>query len=199
VERFGLDGPVRQWRELRDEISADILSNGFDRGRGTFTQYYGSVELDAALLMVPLVGFLPSDDDRVRGTLAAIEKELLVDGFVQRYTQAPGNTADGLPPGEGAFLACTFWLADNYSLMGRHDEATAVFERLLALRNDLGLLSEEYDPQSGRLVGNFPQAFSHVPLINTARNLSAGGGPSHQREKTTEAGQQSAEHIGRRG
>ena len=141
--------------------------------------------------MVPLVGFLPADDERVRGTLAAIEQELLVDGYVQRYTQTPENTADGLPPGEGAFLACTFWLADNYSLMGRHDEAIAVFERLLALRNDLGLLSEEYDPRAGRLVGNFPQAFSHVPLINTARNLSAGGGPSHQREKTTGAGQQS--------
>ena len=125
--------------------------------------------------MIPLVGFLPADDERVRGTLAAIEKDLLVDGYVQRYTQTPENTADGLPPGEGAFLACTFWLADNYSLMGRHDEATAVFERLLALRNDLGLLSEEYDPRAGRLVGNFPQAFSHVPLINTARNLSAGG------------------------
>jgi len=143
--------------------------------------------------MVPLVGFLSADDERVRGTLEAIEKELLVDGYVQRYTQTPENTADGLPPGEGAFLACTFWLADNYSLMGRQDEATVVFERLLALRNDLGLLSKEYDPRAGRLVGNFPQAFSHVPMINTARNLSVGGGPSHQREKTTEAGRQSAE------
>jgi GH15 family glucan-1,4-alpha-glucosidase len=143
--------------------------------------------------MVPLVGFLPADDERVRGTLEAIEKELLVDGYVQRYTQSPENIADGLPPGEGAFLACTFWLADNYSLMGRQDEATVVFERLLALRNDLGLLSEEYDPRAGRLVGNFPQAFSHVPMINTARNLSVGVGPSHQREKTTEAGRQSAE------
>jgi GH15 family glucan-1,4-alpha-glucosidase len=143
--------------------------------------------------MVPLVGFLPADDERVRGTLEAIEKELLVDGYVQRYTQTPENIADGLPPGEGAFLACTFWLADNYSLMGRQDEATVVFERLLALRNDLGLLSKEYDPRAGRLVGNFPQAFSHVPMINTARNLSVGVGPSHQREKTTEAGRQSAE------
>jgi GH15 family glucan-1,4-alpha-glucosidase len=193
VEKFGLDGPVDQWRELRDEIAAEILDRGYDKRRGTFTQYYGSAELDAALLMIPLVGFLPADDERVRGTLAAVEQELLVDGYVQRYTQTPQNTADGLPPGEGAFLACTFWLADNYSLMGRHDEAIAVFERLLALRNDLGLLSEEYDPRAGRLVGNFPQAFSHVPLINTARNLSAGGGPSHQREKTTEAGQQSAD------
>jgi GH15 family glucan-1,4-alpha-glucosidase len=191
VERFGLDGPVQQWRDLRNEISADIIEHGYDEQRGTFTQYYGSTELDAAVLMMPLVGFLPVDDERVRGTVAAIENELLVDGYVQRYTQTPENTADGLPPGEGAFLACTFWLADNYSLMGRTEEATEVFERLLSLRNDLGLLAEEYDPRAERLVGNFPQAFSHVPLINTARNLSTRGGPSHQREKTTEAGQQS--------
>jgi GH15 family glucan-1,4-alpha-glucosidase len=193
VEKFGLDGPVQQWQELRDEIAQDILDRGFDQQRGTFTQYYGSTELDAAVLMIPLVGFLPADDERVRGTVTAIEKELLVDGYVQRYTQTPENTADGLPPGEGAFLACTFWLADNYSLMGRTDEATELFERLLSLRNDLGLLSEEYDQKAGRLVGNFPQAFSHVPLINTARNLSTRGGPSHQLEKTTEAGQQSTE------
>ena len=133
--------------------------------------------------MMPIVGFLPADDERVVGTVAAIGRELLVDGFVQRYTQ-DGSRQDGLPPGEGAFLACTFWLADNYSLMGRHDEAVEVFERLLSLRNDVGLLSEEYDVAAGRLVGNFPQAFSHVPLINTARNLSLGGGPSHPRERT---------------
>jgi GH15 family glucan-1,4-alpha-glucosidase len=118
-----------------------------------------------------------------------------VDGFVLRYTQDRHSGQDGLPPGEGAFLACTFWLADNYSLQGRHDEAVAVFERLLSLRNDLGLLAEEYDTGAGRLVGNFPQAFSHVPLINTARNLSAGGGPSHRREKTTAAGRRSAEQT----
>lgn len=193
VEKFGLDGPLAQWRELREQISSDILANGFDRDRGTFTQYYGSSELDAALLMVPLVGFLPIDDERVVGTVAAIEKELLVDGFVQRYTQHADSDTDGLPPGEGAFLACTFWLADNYSLMGRTADAEELFERLLALRNDLGLLSEEYDTAAGRLVGNFPQAFSHVPLINTARNLSVEGGPSHQREKTTEAGKDSVE------
>lgn len=191
VEKFGLDGPLEQWRRLRDDIRADILEHGYDPDRKTFTQFYGSAELDAALLMVPLVGFLPADDERVRGTVAAIERELLVDGFVQRYTQQSGASTDGLPAGEGAFLACTFWLADNYSLMGRTEDATSLFERLLGLRNDLGLLSEEYDPRAGRLVGNFPQAFSHVPLINTAMNLSVGGGPSHAREQTTEAGRQS--------
>jgi GH15 family glucan-1,4-alpha-glucosidase len=172
VERFGLPGPAARWRALREDIRRDILTRGYDADRETFTQYYGSRELDAALLMVPLVGFLPPDDPRVRGTVAAIEDELLQDGFVQRYTQVPGDTVDGLPAGEGAFLACTFWLADNYALQGRHDEARDVFERLLALRNDVGLLSEEYDPKAGRLVGNFPQAFSHVPLIDTARTLS---------------------------
>jgi GH15 family glucan-1,4-alpha-glucosidase len=172
VERFGLPGPAERWRALREDIRRDILTHGYDADRGTFTQYYGSRELDAALLMVPLVGFLPADDARVRGTVSAIERELLQDDFVQRYTQVPGDTVDGLPAGEGAFLACTFWLADNYALQGRHDEAREVFERLLALRNDVGLLSEEYDPKAGRLVGNFPQAFSHVPLIDTARTLS---------------------------
>ena len=193
VEKFGLDGPLDEWHTLRDDIRADILEHGYDPRRRTFTQYYGSEELDAALLMVPMVGFLPADDERVVGTVAAIEKHLMRDGFVQRYTQRHDTDTDGLPPGEGAFLACTFWLADNYSLMGRTDEAMELFERLLQLRNDVGLLSEEYDPRERRLVGNFPQAFSHVPLLNTARNLSAGGGPSHQREKTTEAGQESAE------
>jgi GH15 family glucan-1,4-alpha-glucosidase len=192
VERFGLDGPLEDWRTLRENIKQDILTRGYDADRGTFTQYYGSRELDAALLMIPIVGFLPADDERVRGTLAAIEKELLVDGFVLRYTQDRSSEQDGLPPGEGAFLACTFWLADNYSLQGRDEEAAETFERLLALRNDLGLLSEEYDTGSRRLVGNFPQAFSHVPLINTARNLSTDGGPSHQREQTTPEGRESA-------
>ena len=167
VEGFGLNGPVTRWRALRDEIRREILAKGYAEDRHTFTQFYGSRELDAALLMIPLVGFLPATDERVLGTVAAIERELLEDGFVQRYTQIPGDSVDGLPAGEGAFLACTFWLADNYALMGRHDEAREVFERLLALRNDVGLLSEEYDPKAGRLVGNFPQAFSHVPLIDT--------------------------------
>ncbi len=185
VEMFGLQGPIDDWRLLREEIRSDILQYGYDPVRRTFTQYYGSMELDAALLMVPLVGFLPADDERVRGTVAAIENELVVDGFVQRYTQHAETSTDGLPPGEGAFLACTYWLADNYSLMGRTEEAITLFERLLELRNDLGLLSEEYDPATGRLVGNFPQAFSHVPLINTARNLSSNGGPAEQREQTS--------------
>jgi GH15 family glucan-1,4-alpha-glucosidase len=188
VERFGVEGPVQEWRRLREEIRADILRNGYDADRKTFTQYYGSSELDAALLMIPMVGFLPADDERVVGTVAAIERELLVDGFVQRYTQDEASRTDGLPPGEGAFLACTFWLADNYSLMGRHEEAVEVFERLLALSNDVGLLAEEYDPAARRLVGNFPQAFSHVPLINTARNLSLAGGPSHPRKRTVTEG-----------
>jgi GH15 family glucan-1,4-alpha-glucosidase len=129
--------------------------------------------------MLPLVGFLPASDPRMRGTVAAIERELCSDGFVHRYTPAPH--VDGLPPGEGAFLACTFWLADNYALAGRLREATEIFERLLALRNDVGLLAEEWDVGARRMVGNFPQAFSHVPLVNTARNLSALGGPGHQR------------------
>jgi GH15 family glucan-1,4-alpha-glucosidase len=183
VEDFGLPGPADRWRALRDDLRKEIMTKGFDSTRQTFTQYYGSRELDAALLMLPLVGFLPATDERVRGTLAAVERELLRDGFVQRYTQTPGDSVDGLPAGEGAFLACTFWLADNYALMGRRDEARDVFERLLALRNDVGLLAEEYDPKAGRQVGNFPQAFSHVPLIDTARNLSGVAGPSEERQK----------------
>ncbi len=142
-------------------------------------QSYGSKLLDASLLLLPLVGFLPPDDPRVRGTVEAIERELLVDGFVQRYNTAHG--VDGLPPGEGAFLACSFWLADNFVLLGRLDDARRLFERLLDLRNDLGLLAEEYDPRAGRQVGNFPQAFSHVAIVNTAYNLTRAAGPAQQR------------------
>jgi GH15 family glucan-1,4-alpha-glucosidase len=181
VDEFGLPGPRERWERLREEIREDILTKGWDEQRRTFTQFYGSEELDAALLMVPLVGFLPAGDERVRGTVAAIEEHLLVDGFVQRYTQSHDVEVDGLPPGEGAFLACTFWLADNYALMGRHDEARDTFARLLALRNDVGLLSEEYDTDAGRLVGNFPQAFSHVPLIDTARTLTSCLAPTEAR------------------
>jgi GH15 family glucan-1,4-alpha-glucosidase len=166
-------GPRERWKQLRAQIARDIHEKGFDERRGTFTQFYGSEELDASLLMMPLVGFIKPDDERMRGTVAAIERELMEDGFLQRYTQHHDSDVDGLPPGEGAFLACTFWLAQNYALMGRQDEAHDVFERLLALRNDVGLLSEEYDVRAGRLVGNFPQAFSHVPLIDTARTLSS--------------------------
>jgi GH15 family glucan-1,4-alpha-glucosidase len=188
VEDFGADGPVERWKPLREQIRADILAKGWDGKRSTFTQYYGSEELDAALLMMPLVGFLPATDERIRGTVAAIERELLQDGFVQRYTQHTSAT-DGLPPGEGAFLACTFWLADNYTLMGRTEEARDLFERLLDLRNDVGLLAEEYDPQVKRQVGNFPQAFSHVPLVNSAWNLSrvaAKPAPELSQDGTTE-------------
>jgi GH15 family glucan-1,4-alpha-glucosidase len=175
------DTKLEKWKQLRDEIRHEVCQRGYDASRRTFTQYYGSKELDASLLMIPLVGFLSPEDERVRGTLEAIERELLRDGFVLRYQTQRGGKVDGLPAGEGAFLPCTFWLADNYSLLGRHQEARQVFERLIGLTNDLGLLSEEYDPQEKRLLGNFPQAFSHVSLINTARNLSSGFGPAAHR------------------
>ncbi|HLK90365.1 MAG TPA: glycoside hydrolase family 15 protein [Polyangia bacterium] len=179
VEGLGFSGPLERWRELRAEIHADVCAHGFDAARGTFTQYYGSRELDASALMFPLVGFLPGDDARVRGTVAAIERELLRDGFVHRYTSS--HDVDGLPEGEGVFLPCSFWLADNLALTGRTDEARALYERLLALRNDVGLLSEEYDPTARRFLGNFPQAFTHVALVNTASNLESGKGPAHHR------------------
>ena len=170
VECCGLRGPIEEWCELRERIHAEVCAKGFDPHLNSFVQSFGSKLLDASVLMIPLVGFLPPDDPRVLGTVAAIEKGLMRDGFVARYDSAA--TADGLPAGEGAFLACTFWLADNLVLMNRHDDAQRIFERLLALRNDVGLLSEEYDPKSERLVGNFPQAFSHVGLVNTAMNLA---------------------------
>jgi GH15 family glucan-1,4-alpha-glucosidase len=171
VEHFGLVGPVGRWRHVRDTIRAEVLARGWNAERGAFVQYYGGTALDASLLMIPLVGFLPADDPRVRGTVAAIERELVVDGFVRRYGEQSGDV-DGLPPGEGAFLACTFWLADALALAGRSAEARQLFERLLALRNDVGLLAEEYDPGARRLMGNFPQAFSHFALVNTARRLA---------------------------
>jgi GH15 family glucan-1,4-alpha-glucosidase len=170
VERFGLDGPVDRWRRIRDAIHADVCAHGFSRAKGSFTQAYGSENLDASLLMIALVGFLPPSDARVAGTVRAIERELLRDGLVRRYRTE--ETDDGLPPGEGAFLACSFWLADNYALMGRTAEARALFEHLLSLRNEVGLLAEQYDPQARRMLGNFPQAFSHVGLVNTAFNLT---------------------------
>jgi len=185
VERFGRPGPAERWRRLRDEVHEEVCRAGFDAGRGSFVQYYGGRELDASLLMIPLVGFLPATDARVRGTVAAIERELLVDGFVRRYHPAASEGVDGLPPGEGAFLPCTFWLADNLVLLGRRDDARQMFERLLALRNDVGLLSEEYDPARRRLAGNFPQAFTHVALINTVHNLTRPHGPAHHRREET--------------
>jgi GH15 family glucan-1,4-alpha-glucosidase len=181
VERYGADGPVDRWRQLRAEVHAEVCDKGFDARRNTFTQYYGSEDLDASLLMIPLVGFLRATDPRVIGTVKAIERELMSDGFVQRYQ--PHEHIDGLPPGEGAFIACTFWLADNYELQGRRDDARQLFERLLGLCNDLGLLAEQYDPMLRRQLGNFPQAFSHVMLINTARNLAREHGPAEERQK----------------
>jgi GH15 family glucan-1,4-alpha-glucosidase len=166
AEQFGLDGPVDRWRALRNEIHADVCANGFNPGRNAFVQAYGSDLIDASLLMVPLVGFLPASDPRVRGTVEAIEKELVVDGFVLRYDSEA--TDDGLPPGEGAFLACSFWLIENYVLLGRTADAEAMFERLLGLANDVGLLSEEYDAQRKRQIGNFPQGFSHLALLSSA-------------------------------
>ncbi|KYG05466.1 glucoamylase [Sorangium cellulosum] len=172
VEQLGLEGPVDRWRALRDAVHAEVCEKGFDRGLGAFTQSFGSQVLDASTLLIPLVGFLPPDDPRVAGTVRAIERELLRGGFVLRYPTGPAGAVDGLPGGEGVFLACSFWLADCYALMGRAAEARALFERLLALRNDVGLLSEEYDPASERLLGNFPQAFSHLALVGTAFNLT---------------------------
>ena len=174
VERFELAGPVERWRRLRSEIHEEVCREGYDHERNTFVQHYGSSRLDASLLAIPLVGFLPPSDERVRGTMEAVRRELCEDGLVLRYRTGDGEDVDGLPPGEGAFLPCTFWLADNLALLGRTAEARAVFDRLLGLRNDVGLLSEEYDPAAGRLVGNFPQAFSHLSLVNTGRLLARG-------------------------
>ena len=177
VEHSHLDGPVDRWRQLRDAIHADVCEKAYDAERGTFTQYYGSRGLDAATLLIPQVGFLPPDDERVRGTLRAVQRELATDhGLVRRYDvdqdAGPHSSVDGLPGDEGAFLACSFWLADALVLDGRVDEGRALFERLLGLRNDLGLLAEEYDPVAGRQLGNVPQAYSHLALVNSALNLA---------------------------
>lgn len=170
VAHHGLDGPSGRWGAVRDEIHRDVCEHGFDSARGTFTQAYGSAELDAALLLIPRVGFLPWDDERVVGTVHAVRRELCDDGLLVRYR--PERSDDGLPGGEGVFLACSFWLADALYGIGDVDAAVALFERLLSLRNDVGLLSEEYDTVTGQLIGNTPQAFSLVGLINTARQLS---------------------------
>jgi len=179
IEVNKLEGPVARWREVRQRIHAEVCERGFDSERGTFVQCYGSKNLDASLLLIPTTGFLPPTDARVRGTIEAIERHLFVDGFVRRYdTHA---TDDGLPAGEGAFLACSFWLVDALLLSGREDDARRLFERLLALRNDVGLLAEEYDTETKRLVGNFPQAFSHIALVNSAHNLGHTAKPAEQR------------------
>ena len=177
VQRFGFEGPADRWREIRAEIHAEVCREGFDESRGTFTQSYGSGELDASLLLLPAVGFLPATDERIRGTIEAIERELTEDGFVYRYaTGHEQGDVDGLPGREGVFLPCSFWLADAMAMAGRVDDARALFERLLALRNDLGLIAEEYDVPTRRQVGNFPQAFTHLALISTALLLSEAAG-----------------------
>ena len=179
AEAFGLEAPVDRWRKLRADIHAEVCEKAFNPRVGAFVQAYGSEHLDASALLIPVVGFLPPEDARVRCTVEAIERRLVRNGFVLRYDTAV--TEDGLPPGEGAFLACSFWLADAYVLLGRDEDARRLFERLLLLRNDLGLLSEEYDPAAKRLLGNFPQAFSHIALVNTAHNLERAEKPCEQR------------------
>ncbi|MDT0310285.1 glycoside hydrolase family 15 protein [Streptomyces sp. DSM 44917] len=177
IESGEVDGPLERWRDLRDEIHRSVCEHGYDKERNTFTQSYGSKELDASLLLIPQMGFLPPDDKRVIGTIEAIQRELsTLDGFILRYPTAGDQAGvDGLEGDEGAFLACSFWLADDLAMIGRVEEARKLFEKLLALRNDLGLLAEEWDPRRMRQVGNFPQAFSHVPLIDTALRLTASG------------------------
>ena len=179
AERHGYDADLDRWRQLRDQIHAEVCDRGFDPSLNAFVQAYGSKELDASLLMMSLVGFLPATDPRIRGTVEAIVRHLTQDCFVYRYATSSG--VDGLPAGEGAFLLCSFWLADNYALMGRIEEARRLFEKLLAITNDVGLLSEQYDPAAQRMLGNFPQAFSHVGLINTAINLTRHRGPAEHR------------------
>jgi glucoamylase len=169
AEEHGLEGDVARWREIRDTIKETVLAKGFNPAKNSFRQHYATDSLDASLLLLPLVGFLPHDDPRVLGTTAAIERELFKDGYVLRYNTA--ESSDGLPPGEGAFLACSFWLVDNWHMQGREADAQKLFDRLIGLRNDVGLLSEEYDPKAQRMTGNFPQAFSHTALISSAMNL----------------------------
>ena len=185
AETFGLEGPIEAWRNLRQQIHDDVCARGYDAATGSFVQSYGSKELDANLLLLPSVGFLPIDDSRIEGTIAAIEKNLIVDGLVRRYNTQTAD--DGLPPGEGVFLACSFWLVDVYLLQNRRQKAERLFKRLVGLCNDLGLISEQYDPAAKRLVGNFPQAFSHVALINSAFNLTHEEKPVHQRAQRQKA------------
>ena len=179
AEMFKLPGPIEEWRETRQRIHADVCAHGFDKQLGSFVRAYGSKELDASLLLLPAIGFLPPDDPRIVSTIEAIERRLMVNGLVLRYDSA--TASDGLPAGEGVFLACSFWLADAYLMLGRRDDALRLFNYLLSLRNDVGLLSEQYEPRTGRLVGNFPQAFSHLALVNTASNLAHFQKPAEQR------------------
>jgi len=179
AEAHKLAGPIERWRAIRDEIHTNVCTHGYDARLGSFVRAYGGKELDASLLLLPAIGFLPPEDARIRGTVAAIERGLMADGLVRRYDTA--KSKDGLPAGEGMFLACSFWLVDAYVMLGRRDDAVGLFERLLALRNDLGLLSEQYEPRTHRLVGNFPQAFSHLALVNSASNLAHDRKPAEQR------------------
>jgi GH15 family glucan-1,4-alpha-glucosidase len=183
AERYNLGGPIARWRGIRDEIHAEVCREGFHKEVGAFTQSYGSRALDASLLLIPLVGFLPADDPRVVGTIDAIGTHLVRNGLVDRYATGGDKSIDGQVGKEGSFLPCSFWLVDCLALLGRREEATELFERLLGVRTDLGLLSEEYDPVEGRLLGNFPQAFSHVGLVNSAYNLSHHEVPIEQRAK----------------
>ena len=177
--RFKLSGPIERWHDIRETIHAQVCQKGYDKELNSFARAYGKQEVDASLLLLPAVGFLPADDPRIAGTVAQIEKTLVKDGLVLRYDTS--KSSDGLPPGEGLFLACSFWLVDAYVLLGRRDDAVKLFERLLTLRNDVGLLSEEYDTSSKRLCGNFPQAFSHLALVNSACNLGRDGKPLEER------------------
>ena len=186
IEGNKVEGPVARWREVRQRIHAEVCARGFNSEIGSFVQSYDSKNLDASLLLIPTTGFLPADDPRIRGTIEAVERHLFVDGFVRRYDTH--TTDDGLPPGEGAFLACSFWLVDALLLSGRQDDARQLFERLLGLRNDVGLLAEEYDTGAKRLVGNFPQAFSHIALVNSAHNLGHAVKPAQQRSARDNGG-----------
>lgn len=184
AKKFGMRGEVRRWRETREKIHKQVCEEGYDRQMGSFTQSYGSKELDASLLLIPLVGFLPASDARVRGTVEAVEKQLMADGFVMRYRTE--NVNDGLPAGEGAFLACSFWMVSALGMLGRHEDARVLFKRLLALRNDVGLLAEEYDPRSKRQLGNFPQALTHIALVNAASDFTPCS-PGRQRARSSRA------------
>lgn len=190
AEIYGLGGPVERWRQVRDAIHAQVCAQGYDARCNSFVQSYGSADLDASLLLIPQVGFLPPDDPRVRGTVEAIERNLVVDGLALRYSTA--TAVDALPPGEGTFLPCSFWLADALVLIGRREDGEALFERLLALRNDVGLLSEEYDPRARRMLGNFPQALTHMALINSARLLSIS---PEQAKRASEQGERPAAAV----
>jgi GH15 family glucan-1,4-alpha-glucosidase len=187
AEQDGLEGPIERWRQVRDAIHALVCARGFDRRRNTFVQSFESPHLDASLLLIPQVGFLPADDSRVAGTIAAIERGLMVEGLIMRYSTDTG--VDALPPGEGAFLPCSFWLADAYLLTGRRPEGEALFERLLSLSNDVGLFAEEYDPRARRMLGNFPQALTHMALVNTARLASI---PEHAAKSASARGERPA-------